>query len=287
MKRPRPPGPIRTDWGEVADWYDQLVGPEGSEYQQRIVIPGVLRLLAAQRGQAVLDVACGQGVLCRAMEARGIQATGVDRAQELIHAARRHGPPTIHYHVGDAANLSFLPPGRFDAAACVLAIQNIHAPGPVFAGVATALRPLGRLAIVMMHPCFRGPRETAWGWDELTKVQYRRIDRYLLPRKSPIVTHPGSDPTQYTWTFHRPIESYAKWLRQAGLLIDAIEEWPGHKTSTGARAAAENAARKEIPIFLAVRAIKQPADWPNASEAQDPSGVPTASAPDPRDKCAD
>jgi hypothetical protein len=48
-----------------------------------------------------------------------------------------------------------------------------------------------------------------------------------------------------------------KSLRNAGLLIDALEEWPSHKTSQpGPRAAAENAARKEIPMFLALRARK-------------------------------
>jgi len=88
-------------------------------------------------------------------------------------------------------------------------------------------------------------------------VQYRRVDRYLAPRKSPIVTHPGKDPHQYTWSFHKPIEAYVKTLRKAGLLIDAIEEWTSHKTSTsGPRAAAENLARKEIPMFMAIRAVK-------------------------------
>ena len=44
---------------------------------------------------------------------------------------------------------------------------------------------------------------------------------------------------------------------RVGLLIDAIEEWPSHKNSTsGPRAAAENSARKEIPMFLALRARK-------------------------------
>jgi hypothetical protein len=61
----------------------------------------------------------------------------------------------------------------------------------------------------------------------------------------------------YTWTFHKPIEAYVKPLRTAGLLIDALEEWPSHKTSTsGPRAPAENVARKEIPMFLALRAVK-------------------------------
>jgi hypothetical protein len=36
-----------------------------------------------------------------------------------------------------------------------------------------------------------------------------------------------------------------------------MEEWPSHKQSTsGPRAPAENTARKEIPMFLALRAVK-------------------------------
>jgi hypothetical protein len=48
-----------------------------------------------------------------------------------------------------------------------------------------------------------------------------------------------------------------KALRNAGLLIDAIEEWTSHKTTkAGPRAAAENMSRKEVPLFMAVRAVK-------------------------------
>jgi ubiquinone/menaquinone biosynthesis C-methylase UbiE len=183
--------------------------------------------------------------------------TGVDGALELIESARQRGPGSIHYHVADARNLDFLSESQFDAAACVLAIQNINPLQPVCEGVARALKVGGRFVIVMMHPCFRGPKETSWGWDESAKVQYRRVDRYLLPRKSPIVARPGADPGTYTWTFHKPIESYVKSLRNAGLLIDGIEEWPSHKVSTsGPRAHAENVARKEIPMFLVIRALK-------------------------------
>ncbi len=249
---------VSTDWGEVADWYDQHVGESGSEYHQQVVIPGTLRLLGAAAGEKVIDVACGQGVLCRTLHSRGIDVTGVDAAVELIRAARQRGPAEIQYHVGDARDFSgLLPAGQFHAAACVLAIQNVHPLPPIFQSVARVLKSNGRLVIVMMHPCFRGAKETSWGWDESAKVQYRRIDRYLLPRKTPIATHPGSNPDQYTWTFHRPIGGYVKSLRGAGFLVDAMEEWPSHKQSTsGPRAAAENVAREEIPMFLAIRAIR-------------------------------
>ena len=126
---------------------------------------------------------------------RGAVVTGVDAAQGLIDSARQRGPDGITYLTGDARQLSFLPPDRFSAAACLLAIQNIHPIQGVFDGVARALRPNGRFVLVMMHPSFRGPKETSWGWDEAKNVQFRRVDRYLTPRKTPITTHPGKAPT--------------------------------------------------------------------------------------------
>jgi SAM-dependent methyltransferase len=138
-----------------------------------------------------------------------------------------------------------------------MALHHFERLEHVYEQVARALKPGGRFVVAMMHPAFRGSKETSWGWDQAKEVQYRRVDRYLLPRKSPIVTHPGKTPDLYTWTFHKPIEAYAKALRNARLLIDALEEWPSHKSSSpGPRAAAENAARKEIPMFLALRAVK-------------------------------
>jgi ubiquinone/menaquinone biosynthesis C-methylase UbiE len=257
-----------THWGEVAQWYDQLVGEEGSEYHREVVLPGALRLLGVKAGDHVVDIACGQGVLCRTLARQGVLTTGIDAAADLIRHAkdrnRQLAPapggelPLPTYYTADVRDLPFVRDDEFEAGACLLAIQNLNPIGPVFSTVARTLKPMGRFVIVMMHPCFRGAKESSWGWDDKAKVQYRRVDRYLLPRKTPIITHPGIN-KDYTWTFHKPIESYVKGLRSAGLLVDALEEWPSHKTSTsGPRAGAENVARKEIPMFLALRAVKIP-----------------------------
>jgi ubiquinone/menaquinone biosynthesis C-methylase UbiE len=246
-----------TDWGRVAEWYDDLVGEEGSEFQREVIFPGVLRMLALRPVEKVLDLACGQGAFCRLLAEKGAKPTGVDAALELIRLARARSDPSIEYLVGDARKLDFLPAGEFSGVTCILAIQNIDKVAPVFESVARVLGPGGKFVLVMMHPCFRGPKYTKWGWDEKEGVQFRRVDRYLLPRKEPIITHPGQKTGEYTWTFHRPMQFYIRTLRNAGLLTDAMEEWTSHKKSTsGPRAAAENLARGEIPMFLALRAIK-------------------------------
>jgi SAM-dependent methyltransferase len=252
----------RTDWQPVANWYDELVGDEGSEYHREVVLPGVLRLLAGgdagMRGRRILDVACGQGVLCRRLVEAGAEPVGVDLAPDLVQAARQRSPD-LPFFIGDARTLGDVRDlaGPFDAAAIVLAIANIQPIRPVLEGVAGLLRDGGSVVIVTNHPAFRGPGATAWGWDAEAETQYRRVDRYLLPRKEPITTHPGDEPSGYTWSFHRPIGLYVKACRQAGLLVDAMEEWPSHKRSgPGPRQAAEDRARQEIPMFLALRAVK-------------------------------
>ena len=261
----RPPRPARRSprpspgWQDVAGWYDELVGEHGSEYQREVVIPRTLRLLDAKRGERVLDVACGQGVLCRAMAKDGIEVIGVDLAPALVEAARRRNRTDalpIDYRVGDARRLGdVVDEQSCDGAVCVLAIQNMAPLSPVWEGCRHALKPGGKLVVVMMHPCFRIPRGSDWGWDARAAVQYRRIDRYLSSSQTQIQIHPGSNPSQTTPTHHRALQAYVNTLGSAGFAIDRLEEWTSHKTSPeGPRKRALDASRKEIPMFLALRA---------------------------------
>ncbi|MCC6659310.1 MAG: methyltransferase domain-containing protein [Phycisphaerales bacterium] len=272
-----------TSWDHVADWYDDLIDERRSDHFDQVILPGTLRLLHPAAGQRTLDVACGQGELCRRLAALGVQAVGVDAAARLIQAAaRRSGelPDSAPaYHVGDARALANVPlEGGFDSAACVMALMNINPLEAVFRGVADRLRPGGAFVGVILHPAFRAPGQTSWGWDGPAKKedskrrrdearvrgegrQYRRVDGYLSPGQTPIVMNPGAAasgaPEVTTWTFHRPIQAYVAALAAAGLLVDAIEEWPSLRESRpGPRAAEENRARREIPLFLAFRAIK-------------------------------
>ncbi len=278
-----------TSWDNVASWYDQLLeGGRGDHFEQ-VILPGALRMLKPQAGMKVLDIACGQGKLCRRMTELGMEAVGVDASPLLIKTAkeRNKGLPA-RFEVADARDLSTLKDaGPFDAATCVMALMNIDPLEPVLRGAAELLKPGGVLIGVILHPAFRSPGQTSWGWgkEEGNKSfggtkshrhggakeevdqgpvqrQFRRVDGYLSTGQMPITMNPGfaahgAEKVQ-TWTFHRPIQTYTRLLSDAGFLIELFEEWPSQRNSQpGPKAAEENRARREIPMFLGFRAIKR------------------------------
>jgi len=261
----------------VAPWYDSLASDRGTELHQQVLIPGVLRLLELKPGEWVLDLACGQGAVSRALGQAGGTVTGVDLSPRLIQLARQRSPKAITYMVGDARRMASLSDESFDAAVCVLAAQNMDPIAPVFAQGARLLKPGGRLVMVLTHPAFRIPRQSGWGRDEERKLLFRRVDRYLSPLKIPIDMRPFKQPDQQvTWTYHRPIQTYVNGLAEAGLWTNALEEWPSPRVSQpGPTARAENRARAEFPLFLALRAVRVPQDWRGQRQGQDNSSGET------------
>ena len=241
-----------TSWEKSADWYDGIIGERGSELYQAVVIPGALNLLAPKRGERVLDLGCGQGVFSRALAQAGCQVTGVDAAPTLIQKARTYPvKPPVRYLARDAAQIEDL--GEFDAASAILCVQNMEHLDVVSAAAAKVLKPGGRMLWVVNHPAFRIPRQTSWGNDEATKIQYRRIDAYSSTLSIPIIMHPGRPDSETTTSFHRSLQTLTGTGFSAGLRLAGMEEWYSHKESQpGPRAKAENRARKEFPLFLAL-----------------------------------
>lgn len=251
------PSPRGTSWEKSADWYDRIIGAQGSELYQQVVIPRALELLQPGKGEAVLDLGCGQGVFTRALAAAGCKVTGVDAAPSLIKRAKTYPSRTpVRYEVRDAADLRGL--GPFDAACSILALQNMEHLPAVCRSTAQVLRNGGRMLWVLNHPCFRIPRQTAWGWDEDRKIQYRRVDAYASPMSIPIVMHPGQAQSESTVSFHKGLTDLMACGFGAGFLLAGFAEWHSHKESEpGPRARAENRARDEFPLFLAMVWRKQ------------------------------
>jgi hypothetical protein len=147
--------------------------------------------------------------------------------------------------------------GSYDAVAFLLSVQDMDPLEPVLSGAAWALKEHGRVALVLTHPAFRIPRQSGWGWDENRKLVFRRIDHYLTRLDVPMNPLGGKGSSIVTRSFHRPLSDYVNALADQGLLVDRMEEIPAEKLSVqGATTRAANLARKEIPLFVALRARK-------------------------------
>jgi ubiquinone/menaquinone biosynthesis C-methylase UbiE len=254
-----------TSWGGVAGWYDALLEKEKGTYQREVVLPNLLRLMAIKDGETVVDVACGQGFFAAAFFNAGANVVGADVAPEMIAIARTRVPTearggrALEYRVAPSDDMASVADGAASQAAIILAVQNIDDVKGTFEECGRVLEDGGRLHVVMNHPAFRVPKRSAWGWDN-DGTQFRRIDGYLTESKERIQMHPGAAPDVTTVSFHRPLQYYVKALARSGFLVANLEEWISHKVSdSGPRAASENVARKEIPMFLYLQAVKRAA----------------------------
>jgi SAM-dependent methyltransferase len=262
FQKPQPPTGDRG-WDPVAAWYDKLVGEAGSDYHKNVILPAALRMLDARPGESVIDICCGQGVLVRPLLEAGIGSfTGVDASPRLIEAAKsRHGTdPRVSWIVADVCQPGAWADGSYDAAACLMAVHDVADAVALFSNVARSIKPGGRAVFVFMHPCFRIPRKTHWGWDGDQKIQYRRVDGYGTPLEIPITTHPGKGTGELTVFHHRPLARLLTSMGEGGLAVLACEELYSHRRSqaSGPFSKAEHRAAEEFPLFIALKAMRMP-----------------------------
>lgn len=245
-----------TSWQKSGKWYNKIVGGEGHYYHEHIVLPGVKKLLGSTSNGRVLDLGCGQGVLARALPSYA-HYLGIDAAAQLISSAKQlTRKANTTFLIADVTKPLSTPDLQFTHAVCMLALQNMARPEGTIQNAAQYLQPGGSFVIILNHPSFRIPRQSGWKVDENTKQQFRWENRYLSELKIPIQMTPGSDQSNVTWSFHRPLQDYCKMLKAAGFMITDLEEWTSDKQSEGKAAKMENRAREEFPLFLAIRAVK-------------------------------
>ncbi|HMP67121.1 MAG TPA: class I SAM-dependent methyltransferase [Candidatus Paceibacterota bacterium] len=260
-----------TTWGKVANWYDGYLNDPDS-YQAKVIYPNLFRLLNLKTSDSVLEIGCGQGYFLNKFYSHAKNLTGIDIGQELIDIAKSKNK-NINYIVCSADDENILPEKSFDIITIILALQNIKNLDAVSKNVSRLLKKDGRAYIVLNHPTFRIPQHSDWGFDEKKKNQYRKIDAYLSQLEIHIDMNPGAeflasnsasrrttkflDKKQFTKSFHRSLQVYSKSFVKNNLVISKIEEWISHKKSkSGARADAEDLARKEIPMFMCLELKK-------------------------------
>lgn len=189
-------------------------------------------------GQRVLDLGCGEGIITRAVAARGAEATGVDPTARLVQrAAAAH--PGATYRVDDGCTLATVADRSMDWVTAGLALNNV----PDLAAAARAIRRVlvagGGLVFTVPHPCFEAPG-ARWIGDERVIGSYRTEGFWRSPNPSGV---------RRAGNHHRTLSHYLTVLIEHGLVVTMVAE-----PLADTRVVAQQPRRAALPPFLLVRA---------------------------------
>jgi ubiquinone/menaquinone biosynthesis C-methylase UbiE len=123
--------------------------------------PHLVELAGVAPGQAVLDVACGTGIVARTatgtLKGRG-RVVGLDLNEAMLAVARRVRPD-LEWRQGDAAKLPF-PDGSFDTVLCQMALMFFPERAAALGEMRRVVAAGGTVALVVPG---RLASQPAWG----------------------------------------------------------------------------------------------------------------------------
>jgi ubiquinone/menaquinone biosynthesis C-methylase UbiE len=136
----------RPDFGRIAGRYDEL-RPADEAWQ--LAVDALVRE-GDLAGKLVLDVGCGTGRLCAALEALGSRTAGVDASAEMLAVARSRLPEGTVLEQANAESLPF-GDGSVDRVTMQLSVHLLDRPA-AFAEAVRVLVPGGRIAVCTFDP---------------------------------------------------------------------------------------------------------------------------------------
>lgn len=234
-------------WDSIADWYTHLVRDSSAMHEfSRDILLSVLP--PTLTGLHVLDVGCGEGIVTRALADRGAKVVGIDPTAALIgyaQAAEHAHPIGASYHQDDGQSLATVASESIDWVIAALSLNNIADLHATIDAIKRVLKPTGKLAFTVPHPCFDAPGATAI----TVHGSPRRVVGDYLAEGFWRSTHPQS--VRRAGNHQRTISTYTTALLEHGFSIEVLAEpAPNESVMT------TNPHRAALPPFLLVRAAR-------------------------------
>ena len=144
-------------------------------------------------GARVLDIGCGGGLLCEALQDLGAQVTGIDLAPAMLEAARLHAAErgvAIDYRLLRAEELASTEPGAFDVVTCMEMVEHVPDPASIVTAIAALVRPGGAVFISTLNRTPKSFAQAIVAGEYLFRLLPRGTHEYeRLVRPSELAKH--------------------------------------------------------------------------------------------------
>ncbi len=223
----------RQLWDHKADFWDALHGEHGNIFHRQLVGPVVERLLKLKKGENVMDIACGSGIMARRFAELGARVTALDFSAALIERAQERGQVNgspIDYAIVDATDeeaLVSFGERQYEAIVCTMAFMDIPEISPLFRAARRLLKEEGRFVFATAHPAFNSNnpvfiQEMQDSHGKLEISHSLRLKAYMEKPPCKGVGAPN-EPLPHTY-YHRPLHELFGEAFAAKFVLDALEE---------------------------------------------------------------
>lgn len=222
----------KVRWETNAEYWDDYMGEESNTFHRELIRPSTEQLLHINKGDMVLDIACGNGNFSRRLGELGADVIAIDYSSKMIERAalRTQDMSNISYRVIDATDevaLIDLGKEKFDKAVSNMGLMDISDLRPLVTSLFELLKDEGMMVFSISHPCFQTPRMRKIQETEdvdgviITKNSIQTFD-YLTPEPYQAIGIRGQSVPHYM--FHRPLSYYYELFFSCGFVLDGFVE---------------------------------------------------------------
>ena len=219
---------MQAKYDEISNFYTRFVR-DNEQYAGSVVhllAAKMLVLLGDIQGQAVCDLACGEGHLSRAIAQQGANVVGIDISVKLLAQAREQVReiPNVTFQFGDAQALTKIDAAVFEQVVSNMAMMDFEDHVAVFASVSRILKPNGMFTFSLLHPCFEPPfqmPDEICVLDEQGDFSHLCIKHYL---REGYWQSGGDGIRGRIGAYHRMLSTYTNDLLAVGFQIAGMHE---------------------------------------------------------------
>ena len=231
---------IIEQWNNASEMYSKEQKTSSNHFTNWQILKEVI---GDVKEKNILDAGSGDGSFANELKIMGANVFACDGSVKLIDIAKRDFKD-IDFQLCDITDKLNYVDKKFDLVVSSLVLMDIIDIDKFLMESNRVLKDDGRLIFSIVHPCFFGGD---WNYDENGNKKSKILNDYW--NQSKIIVNAWGETTHY----HRPITWYSKKLKEAGFLIECIQENPDDTNKFEMM----KLHQKRIPLFICFSCVKK------------------------------